>query len=252
MSQTPDELRELGRIFTAVGNGAQWQFATLTRPEAWHDPDTGFDLRRAVGRKYHIRLKPWTPPPPPEGREWNQGEKFTADDLPEGYRPMLVGEDVQKGDECWERGKGPWVAADPATLSKVWHVKHRTRRPLPKPDPYAELKAAHAAGKVIEYSMDLENWEHFANGRVEPKWTSPPEHYRAKLVPLCKEDIPTGSGLRNAKFYPDMAWVGISRVGVKGVATDGVFYSFETLARDPAWEIQRPGQDWKPCHKEPS
>jgi hypothetical protein len=71
-------------------------------------------------------------------------------------------------------------------------------------------------------------------------------------VPLCKDDIPTGSGLRNLKFYPDMAWVGISRVGVNGVATaNGVFYSYETLAAEgSAWEIQRPGQSWQPCSKE--
>jgi hypothetical protein len=137
MSQTPDELKELGRIFTAVGNGAQWQFATLTRPEAWHDPDTGFDLRRAVERKYHIRLKPWTLPPAPEGREWHRGAEFTQDDLPEGYRPVLVSEALEHGDEAWAHGEGPWTATSAIgdTLKTGWHTKHRTKRPLPPAEP---------------------------------------------------------------------------------------------------------------------
>lgn len=251
MSQTPEELKELGRIFTAVGNGAQWQFATLTRPEAWHDPDPGFDLRRAVEQKYHIRLKPWVLPPAPEGREWYRGAEFTEIDLLDGFRPLLSGERVCAGDEAWL--DGAWRHTRVMWESNGVPLKHRTKRPLPEPDPYAELKAAHAAGKVIQHRYKSIPGQWF-DSEIEPQWLQNME-YRIKPdpVPLGPEDVPPMSVLRSpgwshgqhvtpSVFSNVVCWIGTA---------GPICLTYYELMRD-GWEIQRPGEDWKPCHKEPS
>lgn len=140
-----EELNQLIETLTGIRNGRPWQFK---RPRSleWEDSQHGASPRLIMSWGHEIRLKPWTLQPPPEGREWFLGEEFTADDLPDGYRPLLVGEDAQDCDEVWKHGKGPWVKGRPLKLGE-WHAKHRTKRPLPVEDPYAELKAAHAAGE---------------------------------------------------------------------------------------------------------
>lgn len=250
----PEELDQLIETLTGIRAGKAWQFTAGT---LWIDAD-GDTCPLGCARLHHkIRLKPWTLPPPPEGKQWHRGAEFTEADLPEGYRPMLVGETAIDGDEFLPYKEGTpvfWLTRTTGinVNCNIWLdseaiSKHRTKRPLP--DPYAEPRAAHKAGKVIQI-WDGAEWETLPS----PNFNSPIGKYRIKPnpVPLCKDDIPTGSGLRNLKFYPDMAWVGISRVGVNGVATaNGVFYSYETLAAEgSAWEIQRPGQSWQPCSKE--
>lgn len=50
----------------------------------------------------------------------------------------------------------------------------------PDPDPYAELKAAHAEGKVIQFfSKTSDRWND-CNELDPPTWTSPPDRYRIK------------------------------------------------------------------------
>jgi len=101
MSQTPDQLKELGRVFTAVGNGAKWQYQRRGFDE-WISPTPNDSPLAAIEAGLRIRLKPWALPAPPEGREWHRGAEFTEADLPEGYRPLLRGEVVLRGDEYLE------------------------------------------------------------------------------------------------------------------------------------------------------
>lgn len=53
--------------------------------------------------------------------------------------------------------------------------------PAEKPDPYAELKAAHAAGKVIEVFIEDDEYGPDRWSKKENNsWTLPPERYRIK------------------------------------------------------------------------
>jgi hypothetical protein len=245
------KLDQLIETLTGIRAGKPWQFKRPLYLE-WEDPQRGASPILLMSWDNEIRLKPWTLPPPPVGKQWHRGAEFTEADLPEGCRPLLVGEEFCIVDEYVSQSSGKWIpgSGHPTVAYIPGWSKIRTKCPLPVKDPYAELKAAHAAGKVIQLLSPF-------TGRNDilhpPAFDDLPERYRVKpdLVPLCKDDIPTGSGLRNLKFYPDMAWVGISRVDVKGVATDAGFYSYEALAdKVNAWEIQRHGQDWQPCHKD--
>ena len=184
MSQTPEQLKELGRIFTAVGNGAQWQFASTTRPETWHEPEPGFSPLRAAEIGYLIRVKP---------------------------------------------------------------------------DPYAEVKAAYAAGQTIQHRYRGGISDEWFDSKIEPQWLGNMD-YRVKPpapvpVPLGPEDIVPGSVVRNLTKHPQMAWTTVVRVFTTGASTSDGFgdsiVGFATLMRD-GWEIQRPGEDWKPCSKEPT
>jgi hypothetical protein len=82
--------------------------------------------------------EPWKLPDPPEGQKWHRDD-WTEDMLPEGYRPLLLGETRESEDEflfepygCaskWRISGGvPSCVneADPA-----W-CHHRTNRPLPE------------------------------------------------------------------------------------------------------------------------
>ena len=82
------------------------------------------------------KAQPWTLPAPPPGRRWHR-EDWTADMLPDGYRPLLEGEAWLRGDEIRRTRSTRWdvagqigfdVIGEPAT-KKTSHC--RTRRPLP-------------------------------------------------------------------------------------------------------------------------
>lgn len=82
-------------------------------------------------------------------------------------------------------------------------------KPQPSPqDPYAELKAAHAAGKTIQNaSFDKSGWF----DTPYPRWTAPVDMYRIKpeprKVPLGPDDISPGSVIRiigNDEFEADL------------------------------------------------
>lgn len=80
----------------------------------------------------------WQLPVPPAGQRWHRVD-FTEADLPEGWRPLLWDEDVEKGDE-WECGDSEtgWavqIQKQAGLLGDGQWQKHRTRRPLPSPEP---------------------------------------------------------------------------------------------------------------------
>ena len=78
--------------------------------------------------------KPWSLPPPPEGKQWMLADKWTQEMLPEWYRPLLEGERCQEGDEgtvFWDRDgdKCKWIKRE--LFGEVPQFPCRTRRPLP-------------------------------------------------------------------------------------------------------------------------
>ena len=66
-------------------------------------------------------------------------------------------------------------------------------------DPYAELKEAHAAGKVIQYKSSSGVWSD-----VAPSWCVEPARYRIKPEPKYRpwrtvDEVPVGKVVRNTK-----------------------------------------------------
>lgn len=76
-----------------------------------------------------VNIEPWTLPLPPDGKQWHRDDGWTEAMLPEGWRPLLVGEIgsyeafTSKG---WDEGSAPEVPMPPAS-----RVFFRTNRPLP-------------------------------------------------------------------------------------------------------------------------
>jgi len=68
---------------------------------AWHDV-TDRDPNWSLA-PWLLRIKPETPPfklpPPPPGMRWHREDGWKAEDLPQGYRPLVEGELIQSGDE---------------------------------------------------------------------------------------------------------------------------------------------------------
>lgn len=86
--------------------------------------------------EYAPKPQAWTMPAPPPGRRWHR-EDWTQDMLPEGYRPLLDGEVIDKEDEFYYCGVGPWNSAVDSSVYASGKrvddgaVYFRTRRPLP-------------------------------------------------------------------------------------------------------------------------
>jgi len=97
------------------------------------------DGRHTSGLEEHpldlVNVPEWKLPDPPPGREWHCADGVTEGDLPPGYRLLLVGEPLQKEDECWRYGHGPWERIMDESIGRCvdscFH-KHRTKRPLPQ------------------------------------------------------------------------------------------------------------------------
>jgi hypothetical protein len=124
------------------------------------------------------------------------------------------------------------------------------------PDPYAELKAAHAAGKVIqmiyrgakvlgkEYSPD--GWKdiHF------PVFDAPPEDYRIKpepvIVPLDYDDIRATDEFKSkggGSICTLLSWDATT------VRTSMYTLNYDRLA-SICLRRQHGSNEWKPCTKE--
>jgi len=93
--------------------------ALLARAKAPEKPP--LDLRNLPG------FRPLLP------HEQNHRDDFTEADLPEGYRPILIGEEYLAGDEYLH--SGTWNAETYQGVNRVTrdylYFKTRTRRPLP-------------------------------------------------------------------------------------------------------------------------
>ena len=138
-----------------------------------------------------------------------------------------------------------------------WHSTYfrSVEIPAPEPDPYAELKAAFAAGKTIQHNLGstIDVW----STTLDPEWTDPPQRYRIKpepvKVPLGPEDVPPGSVIRfKGPIWDYHRWSMVSHLETDGVFLRGEteFCSFEKLMQEER-EISRDfGKTWEPCWKE--
>jgi hypothetical protein len=156
---------------------------------------------------YNLRNKAtWQLPDPPEGQQWHRVDGWTEEMLPTGYRPLLLDEEYKIGDQwlmfdgwqtCAFDGRKCWSEGAPS----------RTTRPLPQQqqpqDPYAELKAAHAAGKVIQFNPgDSLGWRD-----QQCDFTAAPHCYRIKPEqqpeePWAAEKAAFAAGETIQHFHP--------------------------------------------------
>ena len=119
-------------------------------------------------------------------------------------------------------------------------------KPQLQPDPYAELKAAHAAGKTIQFLSGGVAWRdcdgpplYFSNleYRIKPE---------PQKLPLCADDVKAG-----AQFLSKCGQVWFPNHIREGYVCFGHFMSltFQELI-DDGWKIRCAGEtDWHPCYK---
>jgi hypothetical protein len=113
---------------------------------------------------------------------------------------------------------------------------------------YLPLVQALAEGKTIEILANrkgCEDWEE----TVSLDFSCTPDCYRIKpepaMIPLGPEDVPPGSGMRT---IGGTQWWAVSSVAKTQVNLGQNGWStYEALQK--CFEIKRPGEDWKPCHK---
>lgn len=112
---------------------------------------------------------------PPDNRPLHNPDNLTAEQVGAGWRLALKGENAHEG-EIWT-GMA-WSKNHVCTYvnEATFRLPLSVPWPEPQPDPYAELKKAHAEGKVIQVRVSEEVWEE----RDTLVWDSPPECYRIK------------------------------------------------------------------------
>lgn len=190
---TPAQLRlaadilETGHPFE-FGSGTTWNRAFDSTP---------FDCLKGG---YQVRPVLATPP---DNRPVHNPDGLTAEQVGVGYRLTVEGEPPHKDARVWVKRSLRWAKRG---LPKDAYMSNHTYRlplsvPWPEPaDPYAELKAAHAAGKVIQYNCGDERaaeWEDIE----DPEFSGEVSEYRIKPEPAFqlpppspKETVLTGKG----------------------------------------------------------
>jgi hypothetical protein len=130
-------------------------------------------------------------------------------------------------------------------LGAGWNIRLKSQPP--PPDSYAEFKAAHAAGKVIEYNPDAPNGEwHVVH---IPRFNEPLHHYRIKpepqKLPLCADDVKAGDEfLSPSGFRRQWSFIGENEVGFNDMNR-----AYQALM-DNKWKIRSIGEtEWRPCYK---
>jgi hypothetical protein len=77
---------------------------------------------------------PWKLPEPPPNMHWHRVDGWTQDMLPEGYRPLLLGEyGAINIDEFASYPNGVWLSVQATGPSVPGQLHTRTTRPLPAP-----------------------------------------------------------------------------------------------------------------------
>lgn len=168
---------------------------------------------------------------------------------------------IAKGAEWEYTGVHPydeeWLEArnneDPLIL--VCQFERQVRlKPQPQPDPYSSLKAAHAAGRVIQCKqIPSGTWLDINN----PEWTAPEGSYRIKpeesyrikpepqKLPLCADDVKAGDEFLSPDGYRRQ-WQKINSDGIGFVWGHA---SWDELNQN-GWKIRSIGEtEWRPCYK---
>ena len=79
-----------------------------------------------------INTPEWRLPDPPHGHDWHRYD-WTEGMLPDGWRPLLLGERPSCGDQLFTDDR--WIIVNLYTPAKGYEPHQRTQRPLPSPKP---------------------------------------------------------------------------------------------------------------------
>lgn len=256
-----EELKELAATLNGIADGKAWERTNSITGE-WCDPDH-WDPEKCLWMGRKIRLKPWSLPPPPEGMQWHREDGWTEEMLEGGWRPQCLGEYGNEYEHSsdgaqWEEVtcKASIMAVTPNDANGFY----RTKRPLPQPDPYAELKAAHAAGKKLQHRCPSES--KWSDCSVTDTTQAPycfvfePECYRIKpdqqKVALGPDDVPPGSWISLDREH----LAAVIAVSPSSLSTADTTRSWKRLM-DDAIQINRSipitgkwnPEAWEPCYK---
>lgn len=167
-----------------------------------------------------IEPQPWSLPAPPAGQAWHRQDGWTAEMLPEGYRPLLLGEPWIRGDEILRNGILPWAIAGAElhdslnAITKPETAHCRTRRPLPaSPAEQPTWQAILAEAKAKEATAGANNplfsgdfmpplvFENPETGKKEILWgTETPSKKYTFTVPLHGTDPKGEAGKAKAQL----------------------------------------------------
>lgn len=142
----------------------------------------------------------------------------------------LAAEIIERGLE-WEMWRADNIWRDGTGEPFKAMIEGYYLRIKPKPDPYAELKTAHAKGEVIQYKDCIEG-EWIDN--PSPQWTEPVARYRVK-PPLTLLQPPLGLILHN----PDNLTAKQVGEGYRLLATTEVDGRHSDLPTLQIWTQQR-------------
>ena len=161
-----------------TGHPWKWQ----TSDGEWVKPTIRTELSHVISDGLIIRLALATPP---DGRTLHNPGKLTAEQVGVGYRLFCKGENNGQHANQAEMWIGKWVQANDAK-GQITTYRVPLSVPWPeaeKPDPYAELKEAHAAGKMIQVRLKVrtKDWHDEWQDCI-PTWGDDYE-YRIKPTP---------------------------------------------------------------------
>lgn len=205
---------------------------------------------------------------PPDGRPLHNPDNLTAEQVGVGYRLLLPVEldgRHKKACEVWN-GKNDW-SGEHLAFARYKFLSYRLPLSVPwpeveEPDPYAELKAAHAAGKVVQVidcgrwlDLPTPNWcEPVGRYRIKPTESAPADEPKTKTVPLGPEDVPPGSVFRSKDQPTTTFWT------VAQVWEDGFYLRGDSMPWDTARERMQINRSlskgqwnpdaWEPCSKQ--
>lgn len=219
---TKEQAKQRAEIMLAWANGETIQYRFKGDAERWVTASSGgqlvFDWDDV---EYRIKTV-WTLSnhipgfrPLRDGEEWHQ-DSWTREMLPDGWRPLLLGEAVLKGKQgdeyylgddvwSWQQNYGVDIAG------QVKDHRWRTKRPLPEPKP------------------------------------------KLKTVPLEAGDVPPGSVFRRKDWLPGIhrSYFEINATGVYWTMgnTDNPCTDWMDLMNHE-WQLLRPGSTtWEKCEK---
>ena len=152
---------------------------------------------------------------------------------------------------------GDLAARNPQRLAADgWKIRLKQQ-----PEPFAELKAAHAAGKKLQHRCPSESkWSDCSvtDTQQDPYcFVFEPECYRIKpepqKVPLEPSDVPPGSVLRRSEWLS--AWQSIFGAYDRGVSFNGALWEWDDIIDTHQINRSIPltgkwnPEAWEPCYK---
>lgn len=120
----------------SIENNRGWVLETGTRTtrSPLHNYGTTFRVPLSIPWPESPMPEPaFQLPPPPPGMIWLREDGWQEGDLPQGWRPLVLGEEEHSADEYFWPTDESWSSSSPLPLSKsvgTFFDKRRTRRPL--------------------------------------------------------------------------------------------------------------------------